>query len=262
MTVWFPLSAVVLSACMAGAWGLQRMTGNSGWVDAVWSFSIGLAGVLLALLPGVTVRSAVVAGLIALWAVRLGAHIAHRSFTGPEDARYAALRTEWGAGFQGRLFWFLQIQAVAAALLTLSMGLAAGNPDPFPRVQDIVGLAVLVVAILGEGAADAQLRRFKADPAAKGRVCDAGLWGLSRHPNYVFEWLGWFAYPLLAIDPGRLDWAWLALTGPAFMYWLLVHVSGIPLLEKQMLRSRGEAYAAYQRRVGAFFPYFNKGADR
>ena len=253
---------MLLSACMAGAWFLQRATGNSGWVDAVWSFSIGLAGVLLALLPGYSPRAVVVAALIAIWALRLGAHIARRSFDGPEDARYTALRVAWGTAFQRRLFWFLQIQAVAAALLVLSMGLAAANPDPVPRVQDVLGIAVLAVAIVGEAVADAQLRRFKADPANRGQVCDAGLWGISRHPNYVFEWLGWFAYPLLAIDPGRFDGAWLALTGPAFMYWLLVHMSGIPLLEQQMLRSRGDLYRAYQARVGAFFPRFGKGDEK
>ena len=246
----FLLCSALLSLCMAGAWGLQRATGNSGWVDAVWSFSIGLAGVLLALLPGFSARRLAVAALIAIWAIRLGAHIAHRSFNRPEDARYAALRNDWGAGFQRRLFWFLQIQAVAAALLTLSMGLAAANPAPFPRVQDWFGVLVLVVAIVGEGVADAQLRGFR------GRICDVGLWGWSRHPNYFFEWLGWFAYPLLAIDFFRIDWAWLSLTGPAFMYWLLVHVSGIPCLEQHMLRSRGDAFRLYQRRVSAFFPWF------
>ena len=252
MAYWFVLTAVLLSLCMAGAWGLQRATGNSGWVDAVWSFSIGLAGVLLALLPGISPRGLTVAALITIWAVRLGAHIAHRSFTGPEDARYAALRKEWGSGFQRRLFWFLQIQAVAAILLTLSMGLAAANPALFPRLQDWLAMAVLVVAIVGEGVADAQLLGFR------GRVCDAGLWRWSRHPNYFFEWLGWFAYPLLAINFFRLDWAWLSLTGPAFMYWLLVHVSGIPFLEAHMLRSRGDAYRAYQQRVSAFFPWFHR----
>jgi len=247
---WFPICGALLSACMAGAWALQRATGNAGWVDSVWSFSTGLAGVLLALLPGISPRGLIVAGLIALWAIRLGSHIAHRSFAGPEDARYAALRRDWGAGFQRRLFWFLQIQALAAALLTLSMGLAAANTAPFPRTQDILGFAVLIVAVVGEGIADAQLRRFK------GRLCDAGLWRYSRHPNYFFEWLGWLAYPLLAIDFSHPGSAWLALSGPAFMYWLLVHVSGIPLLEQHMLRTRGDAYRAYQARVSPFFPWF------
>ena len=255
MIITFIFAAILLSVVMAGAWGLQRVTGNSGWVDAVWSFGLGLAGLVLALVPsGPTTRQIVVAALIAAWSVRLGSHIAQRSTRGPEDARYAALREEWGARFQFRLFLFLQVQALAAALLGLSMMLAAHNPAPFPRALDVAGIVVLMIAVVGEGIADEQLRRFKKNPANQGRICDAGLWGWSRHPNYFFEWFGWVAYPLLAIDTsGGWYWGWLALSGPAFMYWLLVHVSGIPLLEQQMLKSRGEAFRAYQTRVSAFF---------
>jgi steroid 5-alpha reductase family enzyme len=254
MILTFIAAALLLSLVMAGAWALQRATGNSGWVDAVWSFGLGVAGLVLALTPGgPTTRQIVVAVLIAAWSIRLGLHIAQRSSTGPEDARYAALRQEWGARFQFRLFIFLQIQAAAAALLGLSMMLAAHNPAPFGRPLDIAGIAVLLVAVAGEGVADEQLRRFRKNPANKGRVCDAGLWGWSRHPNYFFEWLGWVAYPLLAISP---DWSagWLAVSGPAFMYWLLVYVSGIPLLEQQMLKSRGDAFRSYQAKVSPFFP--------
>ena len=255
MIITFVFAALLLSVVMTGAWVLQRMTGNSGWVDAVWSFGLGLAGLVLALVPnGPTTRQIVVAALIAVWSVRLGSHIAQRSAQGPEDARYAALRDEWGARFQFRLFMFLQVQALAAALLGLSMMLAAHNPAPFPRALDVAGIVVLIIAVAGEGIADEQLRRFKKNPANRGRVCDAGLWSWSRHPNYFFEWFGWVAYPLLAIDTsGGWYWGWLALSGPAFMYWLLVHVSGIPLLEQQMLKSRGDAFRAYQTRVSAFF---------
>jgi steroid 5-alpha reductase family enzyme len=258
MILTFAAAAVLLSLIMTGAWALQRATGNSGWVDAVWSFGLGVAGLVLSLVPGLadpSVRQVVVAALIALWSLRLGLHIAQRSRHGPEDARYAALRTEWGPEFQKRLWIFLQVQAAAAALLALSMMLAAHNPAPWPRALDIAGIAVLAVAIAGEGIADEQLRRFKRSAANKGRVCDAGLWGWSRHPNYFFEWLGWLAYPLLAIDlSGGWYWGWLSLSGPAFMYLLLVHVSGIPPLEQQMLRSRGDLFRAYQARVSPFFP--------
>jgi steroid 5-alpha reductase family enzyme len=255
MIVTFIFAAILLSVVMTGAWVLQRMTGNSGWVDVVWSFGLGLAGLVLALVPnGPTTRQIVVAALIACWSVRLGSHIAQRSASGPEDARYAALREEWGARFQFRLFMFLQVQALAAALLGLSMMLAAHNPAPFPRALDVAGIVVLIIAVAGEGIADEQLRRFKKNPANRGGVCDAGMWGWSRHPNYFFEWFGWVAYPLLAIDTsGGWYWGWLALSGPAFMYWLLVHVSGIPLLEQQMLKSRGDAFRAYQTQVSAFF---------
>lgn len=256
MIVTFIVAVILLSLIMAGAWALQRATGNAGWVDVVWSFGLGLAGLVLALLPGgPTTRQIVVAVLIAIWSGRLGLHIARRSMTGPEDARYAALRQEWGAHFQFRLFLFLQIQAAAAALLALSMTLAAHNPAPFPRILDVVGIVVLVIAVGGEALADEQLHRFKKNPDNKGRVCDAGLWGWSRHPNYFFEWFGWVAYPLLAIDvTGGWYWGWLALSGPAFMYWLLVHVSGVPLVEQQMSKSRGEAFRVYQSRVSPFFP--------
>ena len=86
-------------------------------------------------------------------------------------------------------------------------------------------------------------------------ICDVGLWGWSRHPNYFFEWFGWLAYPLLAIDlGGAYPWGFVALAGPVCMYWLLVHVSGIPPLEAHMLERRRDEFRAYQARTNAFFP--------
>ena len=159
-----------------------------------------------------------------------------------------------GAAFQIRMFWFLQIQAAAAALLALSMQLAARNPAPLSLLS-AAGVAVALIAIVGEAIADRQLRQFRSDPAHRGDVCDIGLWAWSRHPNYFFEWLGWVAYPLLAIDlDGEYPWGWLAIFAPMLMYRLLVHLSGIPPLEAHMLRSRGDAFREYQARVCAFFP--------
>lgn len=102
--------------------------------------------------------------------------------------------------------------------------------------------------------ADRQLRRFKLYPSNAGLVCDAGLWRWSRHPNYFFEWLGWWAYPIIALSPGYA-WGWASLAAPAIMYWILVHVTGIPPLEEQMLQSRGDRYREYQARTNAFFPW-------
>ncbi len=250
--------SVGLAGAMAIAWLVQRWTGNAGWVDAVWSFSLGAAGVVYAVFPlrgqMPTARQWLVALLVAAWSLRLGLHIAGRTSRGAEDARYAQFRRDWGAALQRRMFWFLQIQAVAAALLAVSVLLAARNPRTLSWF-DVIALAVLLAAIVGEAVADRQLRRFRADPAKREKVCATGLWGWSRHPNYFFEWLGWVAYPLLAIDTlGDYPWGWLALSAPASMYWLLVHVSGVPPLEQQMLRSRGQAYRDYQARVSRFIP--------
>jgi steroid 5-alpha reductase family enzyme len=251
--------SVALSATMTGAWLVWRSTKNSGWVDTIWTFGLGTIGCLGALTPallfGVSPRRVLVAGLVAVWSLRLGLHIAQRTKGITDDPRYAKLLRDWGADATRQMFWLVQKQALVSIPLALSVVLAAWNPLPGLRLQDFLGVLVLIVAIAGEGASDTQLRRFRADPANRNRVCDAGLWGWSRHPNYFFEWFGWLAYPLLAIDLGAAyPWGWIALAGPACMYWLLVHVSGIPPLEAHMLERRGEEFRGYQARTNAFFP--------
>ena len=103
----------------------------------------------------------------------------------------------------------------------------------------------------GEAVADHQLAKFRQDPANRGQTCRVGLWAWSRHPNYFFEWMHWFAYLVLALGSAR--W-WLALSGPVLMLLFLYRVSGIPWTEAQSLRSRGEDYRRYQREVSAFGP--------
>jgi steroid 5-alpha reductase family enzyme len=254
--------AAGLSVAMAGVWLISRRPGASGWTDVVWSYAVGLAGGVGALAPisgSPTPRQWLVAALAGAWSLRLGTHIARRIRPGHDDPRYAQLRSEWGVRFPRRLFAFLQIQAVAGWLLAISILLAARNPSPAFAWSDIAGSLLLCTAIAGEAVADAQLRAFARSSGNRVAVCQTGLWSLSRHPNYFFEWLGWCGYAVIAIGPGggldeRYFWGWLSLSGPVFMYWLLVHVSGIPPLEAHMLRSRGEAFRDTQRRIRAFWP--------
>ena len=255
------LSAVLviglaLSAMMSIAWVVQQRTGNSGWVDTIWTFSVGLVGVVSALWPvagGVShPRQWLVAGLVAIWSLRLGTHIAMRSIGITDDPRYAAFASEWGLAAPRRMLLFLQQQAWGSIPLVFAVFVAAHVPNEAWRPQDYLGALVLFAGIAGEAIADAQLKAFRSDPANKGRVCDVGLWRWSRHPNYFFEWLGWLAYPVIALSPDY-PWSLATLLAPLFMYWILVHVTGIPPLEEQMLRSRGERYRAYQSRTSAFF---------
>jgi len=255
------LVALFLSAWMALAWWLQRRTGKSGWIDTLWSYGVGLAGVSLALLipvaAGETVSSRqwLAAALCALWAGRLGTHILFRTLSGGDDPRYARFKKEWGKNAQRRMFWFLQIQALCAFVLAIAVFVAARNLAPGLRIIDWIGAALLLLSIAGEAIADRQLKAFVADKKNKGKVAETGLWAYSRHPNYFFEWLGWFAYVLIAFNVSGAYWWWpAALLAPAMMYWLLVHASGIPPLEEHMLRSRGEKFRDYQARVNAFFP--------
>jgi steroid 5-alpha reductase family enzyme len=248
---------IALSAAMGAAWLVAERTGRSGWIDAIWTFATGLAGMALALLPAssAALRPLLVAGLAGLWSLRLGLHIVVRTTHGGDDPRYRQLRAEWGDKASGRLFWFLQVQAAAALVLVLSVAAAAHRPDIGLDLRDALGVALFAVAVFGERAADRQLARFGGDPKNKSKICDAGLWGYSRHPNYFFECLVWVSFAIIAIAPGgHYPWGWLGLAAPVLMYVLLVHVSGIPPLEAHMLRSRGDAFRIYQARVNAFWP--------
>jgi steroid 5-alpha reductase family enzyme len=248
---------IALSAAMGVAWLVAERTGRSGWIDAIWTFAAGLAGMALSLSPASpgTPRPLLVAGLAALWSLRLGFHIVWRTARGGDDPRYRQLRVEWGDKASVRLFWFLQVQAAAALVLALSVAAAAHRPDIGLDLRDALGVALFAIAAFGERAADRQLARFGGNPKNKSKICDAGLWGYSRHPNYFFEWLVWVAFAMIAIAPvGHYPWGWFGLAAPVLMYGLLVHVSGIPPLEAHMLRSRGDAFRLYQARVNAFWP--------
>ncbi len=249
--------ALSLAVLMAFAWVVQQRTGNSGWVDTIWTFAVGLVGAGSALWPfageGPNVRQWLVAALVAVWSLRLGTHIAIRTAGITDDPRYASFAAEWGLNAPRRMFIFLQNQALGSVPLVFSIFVAAHVPVSALRIQDVLGAVILLIGIAGEALADAQLRRFRHDPANHGKVCDVGLWRWSRHPNYFFEWFGWLAYPVIALSAGY-TWGWASLLAPAFMYWILVHVTGIPPLEAQMLRSRGERYRAYQSRTSMFFP--------
>lgn len=253
------LSGAALGAIMALAWCIRQRTGQSGWIDVFWSLGVGGVGLAAALWPFDAEwhwRQFAVGAVATVWCLRLGLHIAARTRPSTsDDPRYRHLIDQWGSDAPRRLFWFVQSQAAVGLVLVLAVALAAHNPAPQWRIQDLIGLGILALAVAGEAAADRQLRAFRRDPANRGRVYDTGLWRWSRHPNYFFEWLAWTAYPIVAVSlGGAYPLGWLALAAPAAMYWVLVHVSGIPPLEAHMLRSRGDAFRAYQARTRAFFP--------
>jgi steroid 5-alpha reductase family enzyme len=265
MIIAYLLVAAGISLAMAFAWFVQWRSRNASWVDAIWTFASGFGGAAYALLSAPAGappwRHYVIAALSAAWALRLGGYIVTRAATGHEDPRYTALRRQWGNGYQGRMFAFLQLQALIACVLAVSVGLGAANPVRGLRELDIVGVIILVLAVGGEGLADRQLQRFRANPENRGRICDTGLWAWSRHPNYFFEWLVWIGFVLFALNfAGQHPWGWAAMGAPIMMYWLLVYVSGVAPVEQAMEKSRGAAFARYAARVSKFFPWPPKDA--
>lgn len=239
---------------MALGWRWQRQHTNTGIVDALWAAGLGGAAVLLALLgPGAVFPRLALGVLGGLWGLRLARHLWRRVRREPEDGRYRALREHW-QGDQRRLFAFFQFQAVLIPLFALPFVAVATNATTsLPGL--VAGTAIWIAGVLGEAVADAQLAHFRADPRQRGRTCRSGLWRYSRHPNYFFEWLHWFAYVALAIGSPL---AWLAWSGPLLMFLFLRFISGIPFTEAQALRTRGEDYRAYQRSTPMLFPWFPK----
>lgn len=250
--------AIGLFAIMAVSWLVQDRTGHAGWIDVFWTFGVGAVGIAAAMVPldfAPPHRNLLVAVLAFIWSARLGVHILRRNLRTDDDPRYAQIRAEYGADARVKMFWLTQKQAIVSLPLVLAIYLAAHNPDVQMRWQDIAGLIVMLVSVAGETTADMQLRAFQRNPQNKGRICDAGLWRWSRHPNYFFEWLAWLSYPVIAIELfGKYEWAWLSLLAPAVMFVLLRFVSGVPPLEEHMRKTRGATWDAYAARTSAFFP--------
>ncbi|MBU1377428.1 MAG: DUF1295 domain-containing protein [Alphaproteobacteria bacterium] len=248
---------LAMTVVMVAAWAFGLKTRNGGWTDVFWSFGTGvlLAGAAFVATGTDTSqgRRLLIAAFMLVWGLRLGLYLAPRVAGHPEDVRYANFRQQFGKRYPVGMLFVTLPQALATGLLALSVVAAAQRPAPGLDIRDALAVLVFLAAIVGETVADAQMKRFRSDTANKGKVIETGLWAWSRHPNYFFQWLGWLAYPVMALDPSR-PVSLLTLVAPAVMYGLLRYVSGVPPLEEAMLKSRGDAFRAYQKRVSVFVP--------
>jgi steroid 5-alpha reductase family enzyme len=253
LAVW---GTLLVTAVMFATWVLHLRRRNAGLVDVAWSANIAILAIVFgALGSGYPPRRLLVALMGGIAGARLALHIWQRGRGKPEDPRYTTLRRDWGGNVPLKFLGFFLVQGAADVFLSIPFLVAAVNRAPAIAPLEWAGAAIWIVAIAGETAADRQLARFKSDPSNAGRVCRAGLWRYSRHPNYFFEWLVWVAYAVFALaSPG----GWFALACPALMLFLLLCVTGIPATEAQALRSRGEGYRDYQRTTSAFVPWMPK----
>lgn len=237
---------------MTALWAFQRATHNAGIVDIAWSFGTGLIAAWFAWgADGDPARRWLVAILAGVWSLRLGVYLLRRMIGAHEDRRYADMREKWGKNTQKYMFLIFQVQAFWAALFALPMLIAAMNDDEGLRWYDWLGVAIWLISMGGEWIADMQLNTFRRESGNKGKVCRRGLWRYSRHPNYFFEWIHWWAYVAIGLAGPH---GWLTLAGPAVMLFFLTKVTGIPITEKALVKSRGDAYREYQRTTSAFIP--------
>ena len=245
---WLTALAALLVLGVA-AWGIATARRNVGLVDIFWSLFLLLAATVAFLQSTPTPRGWLTMALTAAWALRLAAYLAVRNWNAPEDRRYRAIRARNEPGFAWKsLFIVFGLQAVLAWLVSAPLVAAISQPGA-PGIIGWAGAGLAAFGIAYETVADWQLARFKAGAGSAGRVLDTGLWRYSRHPNYFGEFCVWWGFFLLAADAG----GWWTVFSPLVMSLLLLRVSGVTLLERD-IGERRPAYRDYVRRTSAFFP--------
>lgn len=247
--MWIYGSLMVL-VFMASVWALFYKKTNAGIVDIAWALSFSVAALAaLALGNAGLVKKAIFSLMVFPWSLRLAYHLYSRFDKNVEDPRYTKIKKGWGEDKGGfKMLMMFLFQGVLASIISIPFYLIANDPSMGLLLP---GFLVVTLGWIGEAVADYQLKQFKDDPRNKGKVLDKGLWGISRHPNYFFEWIVWAGFTFSALF---LDYGYLSLISFAIISYLLMGLSGVKLTEEQLSESKGEAYEEYKRRVPAFFP--------
>lgn len=250
------LTGEILLVVMLVLWLFSLLLKDASIIDIVW----GIVFVLVTWLAyawtpqGYLPRKLLLGTLVTIWGLRLAIHIGIRNFRKAEDFRYARWREENGA----RWWWvsFFQVFLVQGFLLwIISTAILAAMTSGFPAILtpvDWLGALIWLFGFLFEAISDAQLLIFKSKSSNKDKLFAGGLWKFSRHPNYFGEALIWWGFYVIALAAGR----WWTILSPILMTFLLLKVSGVPMLERT-LKSR-PGYKAYMQKTSAFFPWFPK----
>jgi len=255
LTIYLSLGLIILSA-MTILWLVSLAIKNSSIVDIFWGagFVITAWAAFFFTPEGYLARKLLIVGLATVWGLRLTIHIFNRNHNKPEDFRYQVWRKENGAAWwwrsyfkvfllQGLLMWIISAPLLAAQISAMPANLTW---------IDGLGVVVWAVGFYFEAAGDAQLARFKADSANKGKVMRTGVWRYTRHPNYFGDSAQWWGFYLIAAVAG----GWWTVFSPILMTFFLLRVSGVTLLEKTLDTRPG--YKEYKESTSAFFPWFPK----
>ncbi len=240
-----------VAGLMLVAWLVSLAKNDVSIVDTLWSILFLVIAAGYAWLADASgPRVVLVLALVSAWALRLSVFIAVRNHGQPEDHRYQRIRRNNEPGFRFKSVYIVfGLQGLLAWLIAMPLAAALSGSAPLGWL-DLAGVVLWLTGMFFECVGDAQLARFKRDPASSGQVMDRGLWRYTRHPNYFGEFMLWWGYYLLAVAAG----GWWTLLSPLLMSVLLLKVSGVALLEKD-IGGRRPAYADYARRTNAFIPW-------
>jgi steroid 5-alpha reductase family enzyme len=251
------ISAVAIYIYMTGAFVLAMVRKDNSLADIVYGVGFILVAVLtLALRSDFAGRQILATVLVILWGLRLAIHITIRNRGRGEDPRYKKWRDEWGRYFAVRSFlqvFMLQGTVILLIVLPVIIINTTGNTETIWSM--VLGTLIWMVGFFFEAVGDYQLYRFTSDPDNRGKVMSFGLWRYTRHPNYFGEITMWWGIFIIA---STVPWGWVGVIGPLTITYLLLKVSGIPMLEK-MFEGNPE-FEAYKKRTSAFFPWFPHSA--
>ncbi len=199
-------------------------------------------------------RQLLLLALVTAWGVRLAVHLFLRKKGHGEDFRYAQWRQDWGRTFVWRSYLQIyMLQGSVVLVVALPLLLAVNSPGGALNHLDAFGVGIWLAGFLFEAVGDWQLLRFKRDPGNRGRIMRYGLWTFTRHPNYFGEAVLWWGIFLVGLSAGNGAYG---LVSPLLIGFLLLKVSGIPMLEEKY--AGNPEFEDYRSRTNAFFPWFPK----
>ena len=229
---------------------------NNSIVDIGWGAGFVLTAWFLQFQsPSVHIPQIIITILTTIWGLRLFYHILKRNKHKEEDFRYATWRKEWGKWLVPRAFLqIFMLQGLFMFVISLSAILTSEAKESvviMPLVA--IGILIWVIGFFFESVGDHQLKMFILNSKNKGKLMTSGLWHLTRHPNYFGEATMWWGIFLIAVGAGA---SWVTILSPVTITFLLLFVSGIPLLEKAM-EDRPD-FQEYAKHTSKFFPWFLK----
>ena len=212
---------------------------------------LSVTGLAVVLSQPLDLRSTLVVGMVSIWAIRLAGFLFVRVKRVGKDIRFDSVKTKpstFLVWWTLQALWVLTTMAAALAIVT-------GGERISMSWLGWIGFGVWLFGFAVEVAADAQKSSFKNDPVNQGQFIRTGLWAWSRHPNYFGEIVLWTGVAIMAI-PVLTGWQYATLISPVFVSFLLMKMSGVPLLERKADERWGgqEEYEAYKAATPVLIP--------
>ena len=253
----FAVNALVLLAFFTLVFIIAQIKKNNGIADMAWGLGfVVVAASSLIFSQNCNWLSITISILVLIWGFRLFFYIALRNWNKPEDYRYVQMKEKWqtNIAFKSYIHVFV-LQGILLFIISLPIQLSYYTTINISSVVQFIlfifGVALWIFGFYFEAAGDAQLKKFKQDASNKGKIMSSGLWKYTRHPNYFGESMMWWAIWIISMA----GFAWPGLAGfisPVLITYLLVFVSGIPMLEKKY--KDDALFQAYAKKTSIFFP--------